>query len=218
MLNVHESAVMDPCTLYSESVDKLKKSDDDTKTNNRFSFKNLNEEILRMETGIPTKNFFSLIANYARRFKDDISYFCGWRVESIEFEDQILITLMKLRQNYPNLHLAKLFSCSKTTIANMILTFIHALHKLLFDDLMSNVPSRFKNNISAPAAFADYPNCRIILDCTDIEVVTPKRIDLQQLTYSTYRSMNSFKAPVGVAPNGVITFTSKLYAGSTSDK
>ena len=187
-------------------------------TNRFYSLDNLNEEIIRMETGIPTKNLFLLIVAYAKRFKDDISYFYDWRVESIKFEDQILITLMKLRQNYTNLHLAKLFSCSKTTISNIVLTFIHVLHKLLFVDLMSHVPSRFKNGTSAPAAFADFPNCRMIVDCTDIEVVTPKQMDLQRLTYSTYRSMNSFKALVGVAPNGVITFISKLYVGSTSDK
>ena len=83
---------------------------------------------------------------------------------------------------------------------------------------MPNVPSRFQNNVSAPGAFADFPNCCIILDCTDIELVTPKRMDLQQFTYSTYRSMNSFKALVGVASIVVIIFISKLYFGSTFDK
>ena len=43
-------------------------------------------------------------------------------------------------------------------------------------------------------------------------------MDLQQFTYSTYRSINSFKALVGVASNGVIIFISKLYFGSTCDK
>ena len=92
------------------------------------------------------------------------------------------------------------------------------LHELLFVDLKSHVPSRFKNGISAPVALADFPNCRMILDCTDIEVVTPKRMDLQRLTNSTNRSMNSFKALVGEAPNGVITSVSKLCARSTSAK
>ena len=196
-----------------------KKSMSLKKGQNRFySAGNLNEEVLRMETGIPTKKLFLLIVAYVTRFKENITYFYGWKVESINFEDQILITLMKLKQNYPNLHLARLFSCSKTTIANIILTFIHVLHKLLFEDIMSHIPSRFKNKISAPEAFVQFPNCRIVIDCTDIEVVTPKRMDLQRLTYSSYRSMNSFKALVGVAPNGVITYVSKLYAGSTSDK
>ena len=43
-------------------------------------------------------------------------------------------------------------------------------------------------------------------------------MDLQQFTYSTYRSMNSFKALVGVASIGVIIFISKLYFESTSHK
>ena len=115
---------------------------------------------------------------------------------------------MKLRQNYTNLHLAKLFLCSKTTISNIVLTFVYVLHELLFVDLKSHVSSRLKNGISAPAAFADFPNCRMIVDCTDIEVVILKRMDLQRLTNSTNRSMNSFKALVGVAPNGVTTFVS----------
>ena len=40
----------------------------------------------------------------------------------------------------------------------------------------------------------------------------------QNATSSSYRGMNSFKVIVGVAPNAVITFVSKLYPGSISDK
>ncbi|KAK9727489.1 DDE superfamily endonuclease [Popillia japonica] len=49
-----------------------------------------------------------------------------------------------------------------------------------------------------------------------------KRIELvcqvQKSTYSTYKQRNTWKGLVGVAPNGVVTFVSKLYPGSTSDK
>ena len=58
-------------------------------------------------------------------FEDSINYLAGWKVESISFEDQIFITLMKLRQNYTNLHLAQLFNCSVGTVANIITTFIY---------------------------------------------------------------------------------------------
>ena len=37
-------------------------------------------------------------------------------------------------------------------------------------------------------------------------------------TYSSYRGMNSFKVLTGVAQNGVLTYVSKLYPGSISDK
>lgn len=39
-----------------------------------------------------------------------------------------------------------------------------------------------------------------------------------RLTYSSYKHRNTWKALVGCAPNGVITFVSGLYAGSSSDK
>eukprot|EP00795_Rhopilema_esculentum_P017087 gene17087-8604_t len=58
----------------------------------------------------------------------------------------------------------------------------------------------------------------MIIDCTDIEVAAPGLMSEQKLIYSTYRGMNSFKTLIGVAPNAVITYVSKLFPGSTSDK
>ena len=98
-----------------------------------------------METGLPTKEVCEIVCRHVSRFKDSIAYFSGWRVESIKFEDQILSTLMKVKQNYTNLHLAQLFPCSVSTISNIVLTFIHVLHQLLFTDVMSTIPSRHKN-------------------------------------------------------------------------
>ena len=62
-----------------------------------------------METGLPTKEVFNIVG-YGSRFKSEINYYAGWKVETITLEDQIFITLMKLKQNYTNLHLAQLFS------------------------------------------------------------------------------------------------------------
>ena len=136
---------------YTEKVNELKKGQ-----NRFYSAENLNEEVLRMERGILKKIFFS---NCCICNKIQIGHCLFLRLESksINFENQILITLMKLKQNYPNLHLPRLFSCSKTTIANIILTFIHILHKLFFEDIMSHIPSRFKSKISE--AFVHFPNC-----------------------------------------------------------
>lgn len=58
----------------------------------------------------------------------------------------------------------------------------------------------------------------MILDCTDIKIAIPKQMDTQKETYSAYRGMHSFKVLIGVAPNAVITYCSKLYPGSVSDK
>ena len=178
----------------------------------------LGEDVLKMETGLPTKEVFLIVVKYTRRFKQSINYFAGWKVESISFEDQIFITLMKVRQNYTNLHLAQLFNCSVSTIANIVTTFIHVLHSILFNDLMTSIPSRDKNKLSAPSSFSEFGSCRVVIDCTDIEIATPGLMSQQNATYSNYRGMHFFKVIVGVAPNGVITYVSKLYPGSISDK
>ena len=184
----------------------------------RYTVSELDGDVIRMETGLPTKEVFNIVVKHAYRFKDSINYFSGWKVESISFEDQIFITLMKVRQNYTNLHLAQLFHCSVSTISNIVTTFIHVLHSILFDDLIS-IPSRDKNKLSAQASsFMQFGSCRIIIDCTDIEVAAPGLMSQQNATYSAYRGMNSFKVIVGVSPNAVITYVSKLYPGSISDK
>ena len=62
-----------------------------------YTVKSLSTEVLRMETGLPTKEVFDIVVRHALRFKDSIIYFSGWKVTSISFENQILITLMKVR-------------------------------------------------------------------------------------------------------------------------
>ena len=94
-----------------------------------------------METGLPNKEIFDILVAYTGRFQSEINYFAGWKVESICLEDQVLITLMKLRQDYAYLHLAKLFHCSTGTIQNIVLTFVHLLYVILY--YMKNVWPQF---------------------------------------------------------------------------
>ena len=124
---------------------------------------------------------------------------------------------MKMRHNYPNFHIAKLFSCSVTSIANIIITFLYLFHESVYQPYF-RIPSRDQNQLSLPKSFVNFKNCRTVLDCTDVKIAVPTAMDLQSATYSSYRSINSFKILVGVSPNGVITYISEPYPGSVSDK
>ena len=53
-----------------------------------YTVSGLSAEVLRMETGLPTKEVFNIVVLHALRFKDSINYFSGWKVESINVEDQ----------------------------------------------------------------------------------------------------------------------------------
>ena len=105
-----------------------------------------------------------------------------------------------------------------STVSNIVTTFIHVFHSILFDHLMTTIPSGGTNKLSAPSSFSQFGSCRIIIHCIDIEVAPPGLMSQQNATYSSYRGMNSFKVITGVAPNTVFTYVSDLYPGSISDK
>ena len=117
-----------------------------------------------METGFPTKEIFLIVVNYVQRFSDCVKYYSGWKEDLISLEDQIFMTLMKLRQNYTNLHLAQLFHCSTSTVSNVVLTYIHVLYKLLYEDAMKVIPSRDKNRTSLPKSFVLFGNYCMVID------------------------------------------------------
>lgn len=72
----------------------------------RYSASQLSESVLQMETGLPDKDTFSAVCEYVAHFECSITYNAGWSPKELILEDQIFMTLMKLRHNYTHLHLA----------------------------------------------------------------------------------------------------------------
>ncbi len=71
-------------------------------------------------------------------------------------------------------------------------------------EITTAIPSRHKNSLYSPLSLGQFTSCRIIIDCTDIEVAKPGLMSHQNGTYSSYKGMNFFKVIIGVAPNAVI--------------
>ena len=78
-------------------------------------------------------------------------------------------------------------------------------------------PSKEVIATNMPDCFKKFPNTRIILDCTEFFIEIPSSLVNQTLTYSSYKSHNTFKLLVGISPTGVVTFLSKLWGGNASD-
>lgn len=167
-------------------------------------------------TGLPNANIFSALLRFMSNF--DMKYHLKWNVIKYSKEDQLLMTLMKLRLDLRGKDLAVRFGCSPATITNITETWIIALHQILFVQLMKDIPSKEKNMECLPLAFKDFASTRIIIDCTEIQTDRPHLNELQKKQYSSYKHMTTAKGLVGVAPNGVITYLSSLYPGSISDK
>lgn len=58
-----------------------------------------------------------------------------------------------------------------------------------------------------------YPDCRVIIDCTEIEIQKPFNPNEQQATFSFYKNTNTLKALVGISPSGAFTFISDFWCG-----
>ena len=177
-----------------------------------------NDDLVKHYTGLSVDCFAVLLAIVSCK---KIQYHLGWQVDCLELNDQLLLTLMKLKCNFTHTDLATRFGISKETVRNITTTLICFLHTFLFEGIMGRVgiPSQLKNQGCLPASFSTFSNCRIILDCTEVQIAVPRSsMSKQKHTFSHYKQRNTFKALVGVAPNGCITFVSSLFPGSVSDK
>ena len=78
-------------------------------------------------TGLPTAMDFTALLHLCEKVK--VNYYLGWKVESIKLEEQLLMTLMKLRLNPKHIDLAQRFGTSEQTVTNITVTWITVLHK-----------------------------------------------------------------------------------------
>ena len=69
-----------------------------------------------------------------------------------------------------------------------------------------------------PQCFNKSPSTCVIIDCTEFFIETPLSLVNQAITYSSYKSHNTFKVLVGISPSGAVTFLSQLWCGNASDK
>lgn len=168
-------------------------------------------------TSFPGDVFQILVAMLQRM--SPFNYYSGWTVTCFSIEDQLLITLMKLRLNCKDLDLAVRFNTSRATISNVINTYISVLHEILYEGIFKTVgiPSQLKCKGSMPKSFEDFSSARIAMDATELVQDVPSDMNCQSLSYSNYKSRHTVKAVTCVAPNGALVFCSDLYPGSTSD-
>lgn len=101
---------------------------------NKFSYQHIkdNNNLIFLYTGLPNAQIYEALCDL---FKDiEITYYYNWSVVKINRQDQILLTLMKLRQNFPHEDLAGRFGISTATVSNIIITWINAMHKVCPND------------------------------------------------------------------------------------
>ena len=132
-------------------------------------------------------------------------------------ENQLFLTLTRIRHGYEETDLAHRYDISQPTVSDIFSRWIrHMSHMLTQIDIwptkelvLKKMPSCFKE--------AGYGETMCIVDCTEIHIQKPSNYALQSVTWSSYKNDNTAKALAAIAPHGPCIYVSDLYCGSASD-
>lgn len=133
-------------------------------------------------------------------------------------KNQLVITLMKLRQAFPNKDIAYRFQISESTVSVIVTTWIQFLFKQTAGLRQQMFPSQELIKQHLPSCFSSFKNVRVIIDCFEIRAQSPRNFAEQGNMYSSYKHNTTLKCLVAISPSGGISFLSDTYEGSISDK
>lgn len=137
--------------------------------------------------------------------------------KEMPLRQQLLMVLMKLRNNWDMKDLAFKFNIDLASVSIIFRAWVDYMYNKLAslsiwphrDIITLNMPDKYKE---------DYPTTFGILDCTELKIQKPSSLQLQSQTFSDYKSTNTLKALIACDPRGAVTFISTLFTGSISDR
>ncbi|XP_014664453.1 PREDICTED: uncharacterized protein LOC106806841 [Priapulus caudatus] len=192
------------------------------------------DDLVKLYTGLPSYNLFKWLLAEVSPHAQSLHYYKGklsaddktWQINnttkpglkrSQSLEDQLLMTLMKLRLNLQEDDLAFRFGLRQSSVSQVLSTWIPLLAKELAAFI--HWPSKEGTMKYYPACFHKYKGTvRCIIDCTEIQIDRPSLAASNSQVYSQYKSRPTLKCLVGITPSGTISYISKPTGGNTSDK
>lgn len=132
-------------------------------------------------------------------------------------EDQLFLTLLKLRQGKDNKELGIFFGIKEQLVSRIFTVWINFMYLQLQE--LEVWPTRSVIDMYMPSDFGkSFPTTRVILDATEIPIQKPKCCGPQRETFSSYKNKNTLKVVVGCTPRGAVSYVSQAYGGSSSDR
>ncbi|CAN8029997.1 unnamed protein product [Ixodes persulcatus] len=130
--------------------------------------------------------------------------------------DRIIMTMMALKHALTFDFLSHIYGVSPSTASTTVRSTANLLAVFLKNAI--TWPSKDEVLHNLPACFQKFSHVRIVLDCTEIPVGTPKCLKCRICTYSHYKKGHTVKYLVGVSLGGLVTYISSGYGGRASDK
>jgi hypothetical protein len=160
-------------------------------------------------TGLPSFTVLMIV------FHNVYAYFT--ETQSISKFQQFIMTLMRMRLAVPLQLLGYIFGIHVSRVSRIFQDVINVMNIRLVDHFVF-WPEREVLRMTLPLSFREkFKKCACIIDCFEIFIQKPSDLQARADTYSQYKSHNTVKYLIGIAPQGVITFISRGWSGRTSD-
>ena len=187
-----------------------------------------NDKLTRFYTGLPTYSAFVFLVEY---LEPKARVMLSWNssqtrkdrtctsqaFKHISIPNQLFSVLIRLRLALLVTDVCVRFAFSEATYSRMFSTWICLLSKEM--KMLFPFPTRKQIDDWMPRRFKkSFPNTRIIIDCYEIECQRPSALMNSSVTYSQYKSRNTWKLLVGCTPSGLVSFVSDAWGGRISDK
>ncbi|XP_048746653.2 uncharacterized protein LOC125659141 [Ostrea edulis] len=178
-----------------------------------ISVEDIPDDKVQFYTGFPDFDTFKALFETLCEFgMDDMEYDQRMKLRLV---DQFLLVMMRLRLGLLVKDLAYRFKLSSSTVSRIFSRWIIFMKQCLSSTVFLPELKHLQQRI--PTCFKNFSDTRIVLDCTEVIIQTPSSLENKSLTYSNYKSRNTFKSLIGVSMTGAVCLVSKLWGGSTSD-
>nr|CAH7742669.1 unnamed protein product [Callosobruchus chinensis] len=167
---------------------------------------------LKYYTGLPTHKHFEIVINLTK------SYVSVNANTVLPVEEQILLTLIKLRLNLDFKDLAFRFGISPTTASTYFKNIINIMYMRIKNFVFW--PSREQIKKTMPQCFKEafHEKTTVIIDCFEIRIQKPSLVLAAAQSYSNYKHGQTIKYLIGITPQGSVCFISEGWGGRVSDK
>ncbi|KAF4514111.1 UNVERIFIED_CONTAM: hypothetical protein B566_EDAN019090, partial [Ephemera danica] len=131
--------------------------------------------------------------------------------------DEFFMVLIRLRRGTAEELLGDMFCISQAQCSHILNTWI-----IIMSDKLAQIPI-FPPKTEVERTTPEYikklfKGLRIIIDSLELFTQSPSSILTQREIFSSYKHHTTAKAMLGIAPSGLISYFTRLYAGRCSDK
>ena len=202
-----------------------------------LQFRHINRErCVRVFTGLPSPEIFEKIFSWIEVNAKHMQYWKGEKTtlapvaythqvklearygpsRILTLQQEFLLILIRLRMGLLVEDLAFRFKTTCPQVSCIFTTWIKLLSREF--GILIVWPSKTQVKKTMPYCFRKmYPNCRVIIDCTEVYTETPTALDIAAALWSDYKQHHTFKFLVAITPRGTVSWVSPVYGGRTSD-